>query len=116
MSTAMPASAPSIPQPQPVFNSRLAVGLLGILLAAMVAGLSSRVPSLVLVDIQGGLGFAKDDISWLTTAYSAGELAAMPFAAWFAITFSMRRFHLTMLAARCDFESSVGSAGQTLGS
>lgn len=99
MSTAMPASAPSIPQPQPVFNSRLAVGLLGILLAAMVAGLSSRVPSLVLVDIQGGLGFAKDDISWLTTAYSAGELAAMPFAAWFAITFSMRRFHLTMLAA-----------------
>lgn len=94
MSTAAPAS----PQ-QPVLTMRLAVGLLGVLLAAMVAGLSGRVPALVLVDLQGALGFAKDDASWLTTAYSAGELAAMPFAAWFAITFSMRRFHMTMLAA-----------------
>lgn len=98
MSTTVSASAPSSP-PQTVFDIRLAVGLLGILLAAMVAGLSSRVPSLVLVDIQGGLGFSKDDISWLTTAYSAGELAAMPFATWFAVTFSLRRFHLTMLSA-----------------
>lgn len=94
-SAANTASSP----PQPVFGFRLAVGLLGILLAAMVSGLSSKVPALVLIDIQGGLGVAKDDISWLTTAYSAGELAAMPFAAWFAITFSLRRFHLTMLTA-----------------
>lgn len=86
------------PHSAPMFGPRLAIGLLGILLAAMVAGLSSRVPSLVLIDIQGGLGFSKDDISWLTTAYSAGELAAMPFAAWFAITFSLRRFHIAMLA------------------
>lgn len=92
-------SAPAAASSQPVFGVRLAVGLLGVLLAAMVSGLSSRVPALVLVDMQGGLGFAKDDFSWLSTAYSAGELAAMPFAAWFAITFSMRRFHLTMLAA-----------------
>ncbi|CAM3937778.1 MFS transporter [Bordetella tumulicola] len=93
------ASTPSAPPSEPAFGPRLAVGLLGILLAAMVSGLSGRVPSLVLIDIQGGLGFSKDDISWLTTAYSAGELAAMPFAAWFAITFSMRRFHIAMLAA-----------------
>jgi DHA2 family multidrug resistance protein len=76
----------------------LATGLLGILLAAMMAGLCSRMPALVLADIQGGLGFSQDDASWLTTAYAAGELAAMPFAAWFAITFSMRRFHLMLLA------------------
>ncbi len=63
MSTAAPAS----PQ-QPVLTMRLAVGLLGVLLAAMVAGLSGRVPALVLVDLQGALGFAKDDASWLTTA------------------------------------------------
>ncbi|MEE3650368.1 MULTISPECIES: MFS transporter [unclassified Brenneria] len=99
MSAAISAPAPAVSPAQPVFGIRLTVGLLGVLLAAMMAGLSSRVPALVLVDIQGGLGFAKDDISWLSTAYSAGELAAMPFAAWFAITFSMRRFHLTMLAA-----------------
>nr|BFE97471.1 hypothetical protein GCM10020185_80070 [Pseudomonas brassicacearum subsp. brassicacearum] len=41
------------------------------------------------------LGF--DDGSWLTTAYSAGELIAMPFSAWFAITLSVRRLELWML-------------------
>ncbi|MBJ2154599.1 MFS transporter [Variovorax sp. IB41] len=75
----------------------MAAGLLGVLLAAIVAGLNSRVPGLVLADVQGALGFARDDASWLTTAYAAGELAAMPFAMWFALTFSMRRFHLAML-------------------
>lgn len=94
-STNPPSSAPS---PQ-VFNVRLALGLLGALLAAMVAGLNGRIPSLVLADLRGALSFGLDDASWLSTAYSAGELAAMPFATWLAITFSLRRFHLTMLSA-----------------
>lgn len=92
--TAQPSSPPS----PPVFNARLALGLLGALLAAMVAGLNGRIPSLVLTDLRGALGFSLDDASWLSTAYSAGELAAMPFATWLAITFSLRRFHLTMLS------------------
>lgn len=102
----MPASAPvagtvqpSSPPSPPVFNTRLALGLLGALLAAMVAGLNGRIPGLVLADLRGALGFSLDDASWLSTAYSAGELAAMPFATWLAITFSLRRFHLTMLSA-----------------
>lgn len=94
--TTAPASGAAAP---PVFDARLATGLLGVLLAAMMAGLSNRLPVLVLADVQGALGFSRDDASWLTTAYSAGELAAMPFAAWFAITFSMRRFHLAMLGS-----------------
>ncbi|HDQ4576291.1 MFS transporter [Pseudomonas aeruginosa] len=94
-----PASpaAPAGPPPQPVFNLRMAIGLLGIFLAAVVAGLNGRIPSLVLPDLRGALGIGIDEASWLLTAYSAGELAAMPFATWFAITFSMRRFHLAML-------------------
>ncbi|PNG59910.1 Multidrug resistance protein B [Variovorax sp. WDL1] len=64
-----------------------------------MAGLNNRVPGLALADVQGALGFARDDASWLNTAYAAGELAAMPFAMWFAITFSLRSFHLAMLAA-----------------
>lgn len=92
--TALPKHPPGmIP-----FTPRLACGLLGILMAAMIAGLNNRVPGLLLADIQGSLGFASDSASWLNTAYSAGELAAMPFATWFAITFSLRRFHCIMLA------------------
>jgi DHA2 family multidrug resistance protein len=90
------ATSPSM---MPTFGLRLAMGLLGIMLAAMVSGLNNRVPGLVLTDIQGILGFSHDDASWLSTAYTAGELVVMPFATWFAITFSLRRFHLTMLLA-----------------
>jgi DHA2 family multidrug resistance protein len=98
VSAAAVTPAAAVP-PGLTFDFRLAVGLLGILLAAMMAGLNSRVPSLALADVQGGLGFSRDDVSWLTTAYAAGELATMPFSTWFAITFSLRRFHLAMLAA-----------------
>ena len=72
-------------------------GLLGIFLAAMMAGLNNRVGALALADVRGALGFGLDDASWLSTAYTAGELIAMPFAAWFAITLSVRRFHLWMV-------------------
>ncbi|GLQ90829.1 MFS transporter [Dyella flagellata] len=90
---------PSIEAPESVFGVRLAIGLLGVLLAAMVSGLNNRVPGLVLADLQGALGVGYDDGSWLSTAYAAGELVAMPFASWFAVTFSLRRFHLTILSA-----------------
>lgn len=97
MSRAAPAPA-GIPPAQPLFGPRLATGLLGVLLAAMMAGLNNRVPALGLAEIRGALGWSQDQASWLGTAYAAGELVAMPFASWLAITFSMRRFLLTMLA------------------
>ncbi|RST48895.1 MFS transporter [Variovorax sp. MHTC-1] len=73
-------------------------GLVGIFLAAMMAGLNNRVGALALADVRGALGFGLDDASWISTAYTAGELIAMPFAAWFAITLSLRRFHGWMVA------------------
>lgn len=87
----------STPSAEPTFGPRLVTGLFGILLAAMTSGLSARVPALALADIQGALALSHDDASWLGTSYAAGELAAMPFAAWLALTFSMRRFLLAML-------------------
>jgi DHA2 family multidrug resistance protein len=78
-------------------SKRPLAGLAGIFLAAMMAGLNNRVVALALADVRGALGFGLDDASWLTTAYSAGELIAMPFSAWFAITLSVRRFESWML-------------------
>lgn len=78
-------------------TKRAMAGLAGILLAAMMAGLNNRVGSLALADVRGALGLGLDEASWLTTAYGSGELIAMPFAAWFAITLSVRRFSLWML-------------------
>lgn len=78
-------------------SMRAVAGLLGIFLAAMMAGANNRVGVLALADVRGALGFGLDDASWLSTAYLAGELIAMPFASWFAITLSVRRFHLWMV-------------------
>lgn len=77
--------------------NRPMAGLLGIFIAAMMAGMNNRVGALALADVRGALGFGLDDASWLTTVYNAGELIAMPFAAWFAITLSVRRLELWLL-------------------
>jgi DHA2 family multidrug resistance protein len=78
-------------------------GLLGIFIAAMMAGLNNRIGALALADLRGALGLGADEASWLITAYNAGELIAMPFSAWFALTLSVRRFELWMLAASMAF-------------
>lgn len=99
MSTTLPArpGAPIAGAAPAKSSLRPMGGLVGIFLAAMMAGLNNRVGALALADVRGALGFGLDDASWLSTAYTAGELIAMPFAAWFAVTLSVRRFHLWML-------------------
>ncbi|WP_229407871.1 MFS transporter [Massilia puerhi] len=79
-------------------SKRPMAGLLGIFIAAMMAGMNNRVGALALADLRGAGGFGLDEASWLSTVYNAGELIAMPFAAWFAITLSVRRFELWMLS------------------
>lgn len=73
------------------------IALVGILISAIMSGLNSRVGSLGLADIRGTWGLALDASSWLSTSYTVGELIAMPFATWFAITLSVRRFHFHMV-------------------
>jgi DHA2 family multidrug resistance protein len=88
--------------PSAQFGLRIGAGLLGIFVAAIVASLNNRVGAIALTDVRGSLGFGLDDASWLNTTYTAGELIAMPYAAWFAVTLTLRRFHLMMLGA-CAF-------------
>ncbi len=79
---------------QPTFNTQVFVGVLGVFVAAMMSGLNNRIGGLSLADLKGASGIGADEGSWITSVYSACELAAMPFATWFAITLSLRRFHL----------------------
>lgn len=88
-----PAPAPTAATPQP-FNARIFVGVLGVFVAAMMSGLNNRIGGLSLIDLRGATGIGADEGSWIISLYSAFELAAMPFAAWFAVTLSFRRFHL----------------------
>ena len=96
-SKAHPHNAPGAHPPPAQLSLKAIAGLSGIFIAAMMAGLNNRVGALGLADIRGALGFGLDDASWITTAYTVGELVATPFATWFAITLSVRRFHRLMV-------------------
>lgn len=94
-----PVVAPSAPTLPATFGPRIAIGLAGVLLAVLVAGLNENVTKMALADIRGGMGIGRDEGSWLVSLYAASSVSAMAFAPWCAATFSLRRFTLTMLAA-----------------
>lgn len=103
--TTIPHAPPSLdgppvgaPPPTP-FGPRLATGLFGVLVAAMMSGLNNRVGAIALADVQGALGLGVDAGHLLGTVYTASELAAMPIAAWFSVTLSFRRFHCAIVVA-----------------
>lgn len=85
----------SPPAPHP-FTLRLALGLVGVLIAALTSGLNDRVTDIALEDIRAALGISYDLGSWITSGYQAAEVSAMMIAPWFAVTFSLRRFTLTV--------------------
>lgn len=86
-------AGPPVPLP---FTFRLALGLVGVLLATLTAGINSRITSIALADLRGAFGIGYDAGTWFTACYAAAEVAAMFVAPWLAVTFSLRRFGITM--------------------
>ncbi|MBB2494901.1 MFS transporter [Aquipseudomonas ullengensis] len=81
------------------FGPRIVVGLLGVLLAVLVAGFNENVTKVALADIRGAMGIGHDEGTWLLALYAAPSVCAMAFAPWFAVTLSLRRFTLCAIAA-----------------
>lgn len=84
-------SPPPPPAPTP-FTGRLALGLVGVLIAALVSGINDRVTDIALADLLGNFGLGHDEGSWISSAYAAAEVSAMLIAPWLAVTLSLRRF------------------------
>ncbi|WNW10649.1 MFS transporter [Pseudomonas sp. DTU_2021_1001937_2_SI_NGA_ILE_001] len=78
----------------PAFGLERLIGLLGVLLAVLVAGINEGVTRIAMADIRGAMFIGADEASWLIAWYSASSVAAMAFAPWFAVTLSLRRFTL----------------------
>lgn len=88
---------PKGPPPTP-FTPRLVLGLVGVLLAVLVAGFNEHVTEIDLADIQGVFGIGHDDGTWITAIYEAANVSAMAFAPWCSVTFSLRRVTLAAIA------------------
>ncbi|ROL87683.1 MFS transporter [Pseudomonas chlororaphis] len=108
------ASKPAAVSPV-VFGPRIIIGLLGVLLAVLVSGLNEMVTKIALADIRGALAIGYDEGTWLVASYTATSVAAMAFAPWCSVTFSLRRFTLcaialfTVLGVLCPFAPNYHS-------
>ncbi|MEG3133850.1 MFS transporter [Rouxiella sp. T17] len=93
--TAQPKAIPPVGN----FSLRIMTGLVGVLLASLVAGLNEHVTDIAMIDVRGAMSISYDEGSWLTTLYEATQVAAMAFAPWFSATLSLRRFTLGVTSA-----------------
>ena len=96
-------SAPTPPPAPAPFGWRLALGLVGVLLAALTSGINDRVTDTVLVDILGIYGLGHDEGTWISSAYAAAEVSAMLLSPWLAMTFSIRRYAVVVTCAFTAF-------------
>ncbi len=114
ISAASPQPAkPATPAAAQPFGLRIVVGMLGVLIASLSAGLNEKVTDLAMTDVRGALSIGHDEGTWLLALYSAAQVAAMAFAPWFSVTVSLRRFTLgaiaafALLALLCPFAPNV---------
>lgn len=87
----------------PTFSPRLATGLVGVLMASLLAILNEQVTALALADIRGAFLIGRDDGTWLTALFEAANVATMVFAPWFGITFTLKRFTIGAIIATMAF-------------
>ncbi|MFM0337041.1 MFS transporter [Paraburkholderia fungorum] len=84
---------------EPELPLRLAIGLLGMLLASLLAILNEQVTAVALADIKGAFSIGRDDGTWVTTIFEATNVATMVFAPWFGMTFTLKRFTIGSVLA-----------------
>ncbi|MBV6289237.1 MFS transporter [Pseudomonas aegrilactucae] len=99
MSSLAATPATAVPPLPAAFGLRILVGLCGVLVVVLCAGLNEMVTKLAMADIRGGLLLGADEGSWLVAVYAAASVSAMAFAPWCSVTFSLRRFTLCAIAA-----------------
>ncbi|MEN8505257.1 MULTISPECIES: MFS transporter [Paraburkholderia] len=78
---------------------RLAIGLIGMLLASLLAILNEQVTAVALADIRGAFSIGRDDGTWVTALFEATNVATMIFAPWFGVTLTLKRFTIGAVLA-----------------
>jgi DHA2 family multidrug resistance protein len=78
---------------------RVAIGLVGMLLASLLAILNEQVTAAALADIRGAFSIGSDDGTWLTALFEATNAATMVFAPWFGVTLTLKRFTIGAVLA-----------------
>lgn len=92
---------------------RPAVGLFGIVLAAIAAQLNDAVLDTALSDVAGHIGLSSDTATWLRTLFITGEVLGMCSSPSLGIGFSFRRFALFAVLMNCVPAALMALGGQS---
>jgi MFS transporter, DHA2 family, multidrug resistance protein len=80
----------AVPARPATLCERPLVGVAAVLVGAFIATINTRISTVGLADIRGGLGLGFDEGSWLTSSFSAAQMVAAPAAAWFSTVLGAR--------------------------
>ena len=70
------------------------LGVAAVVVGAFISTINTRVTTVGLADIRGGLSLGFDEGSWLSTAFGAAQMVVCLSAAWFSIVLGPRRILL----------------------
>ncbi len=98
----MSVIAPSTPVQAPTRETHHPMlGVAAVLIGAFISTINTRLTSVGLADIRGGLSLGFDEGSWLSTVFAASQMVVCMSAAWFALVFGPRRLLLWSGAIFC---------------
>ena len=102
MSDAAPASsAPPPSAAAPAVNHHPLLGVAAVVIGAFIASINSRITTVGLADIRGGLSLGFDEGSWASTLFGAAQLMAALSGAWFSVVLGPRRLLMWSASIFC---------------
>jgi len=97
-----PASASSAsPAARPAITYHPLVGVAAVVIGAFISSINSRVTTVGLADIRGGLSLGFDEGSWVSTLFGAAQMVAALSGAWFAVVLGPRRLLMWSASIFC---------------
>jgi len=92
-------SAPPAASPAPAtLSPRPLIGVAAVIAGAFISTINTRLTSVGLADLRGGLSLGFDEGSWFSTAFTSAQLGVCLSAAWFSVVFGPRRMLLSSAA------------------
>lgn len=106
-----PAPAPAAPVAAPdAVSGRTWIAVLSAVLGVFMAVLDIQITNASLRDILGTLSATQEEGSWISTAYLAAEITAIPLTAFFARVFGVRAYMIGNMSLFLVFSTLCGLA------
>jgi MFS transporter, DHA2 family, multidrug resistance protein len=101
MSLTAAGIADKAPPSAPALTTRPLIGVAAVIVGAFISTINTRLTSVGLADLRGGLSLGFDEASWFSTVFTAAQMVVCLSAAWFSIVFGPRLLLLWSSAIFC---------------